>query len=230
MRNTQKNTDVCSWDASITPDTSHKKGPHSSKVQKVSVLLLACSCICCAVEVLVNSRACGQSYVSLYSLWVVPWGAVWLFWDNLLITIQYGFLEREPMEFPFSTLCEPEWTHYMSKSRHLLCRSIPLSLSPDKLFVVFYNAFKIILWGCLGVEVWNKLKTVLPCTHTWPDFVFQLFISLDVCVWGEFEHLRKRWFTEEGWHRGFGKRLMKYHHIRKCLAWMTQSAREIQRK
>lgn len=84
------------------------------------VCLVSSSCIGCAMEVLVKSRACGQSHVSLYSLWVVPWGAVWLLWDNLLITIQYGPLEREPWNFLFLPSVNVKESDHMSKSRHFL--------------------------------------------------------------------------------------------------------------
>lgn len=102
--NERNTTYFWSWDASITPYNQCKRmsftrnGPLPLKVSgqnKTPSVLLSRSCLSHATEVLVKSRACGQSHVSLCSLWVVPWGAVWLFWDNLLITIQYGPLERE---------------------------------------------------------------------------------------------------------------------------------------
>ena len=80
-------------------------------------------------------KACGQSHVSLYSLWVVPWGAVWLFWDNLLITIQYGPLEKERESHwnYVGLFCECEWSDFMSKSRPPLC----LTLKSRRFFHLF---------------------------------------------------------------------------------------------
>lgn len=137
-----KKFDVCSWDPSVYVTNTRQCHwqERASSFKNVGTKTFCPSCIGRAMEVLVKSRACGQSHVSLYSLWVVPWGAVWLFWDNLLITIQYGPLEREPMEFPFSLLCQCEWTDYMSKSRHLLCPNLK-SRGVQHLFCSFFTSF-----------------------------------------------------------------------------------------
>lgn len=242
-----KGANVCSWDASVNqckmmPFTKRDTSFWRCQDKKnTSVCLLSPSYIGRAMEVSVKNRACGQSHVSFYSLWVVPWGAVWLFWDNLLITIQYGPLVWERVRANgisfFLLLCE--WTDYMSKSRHLLSAPTLKSRRVRRSFLLGFTSFsgsvpKSVVFAnalqMLGRRNMTMIQKAYPRMHTWKDSVCQPFVSFDMCVWREFGHSRKRWCTKAREHWGFGKRLMKYHHIRKCLVRMTQlSPKEIQR-
>ncbi len=141
------------------------------------------------MRVFVKRRACGQCHVSLHSLWVVPWGAIWLFWDNLLITIQYGLLERKrererAKEFPFSA--QSECGELMTWANAGIFSVPPRS---EKLFfvcvcVLFYTNWVSVMLLKNNYEddcewKYDNKSRVFFYARFWQDDVFQLLISFN---------------------------------------------------
>ncbi len=163
------------------------------------------------MRVFVKRRACGQCHVSLHSLWVVPWGAIWLFWDNLLITIQYGLLERkrererEPRNFLFLPKVNVEnWWHEQTQAFSLSHLEVKNFFVCVCVCVLFYTNWVSVMLLKNDYEddcewKYDNKSRVFFYARFWQDDVFQLLISFNTLrlerVYAFKEKMIYRWKT-----------------------------------